>query len=172
MQRSVQSEPTFPFQYIITFQKWQYLEPVFYRRFNSKQLLFKAFFSYNPYFCGILPKVKSSTTITNFIPILSSFQISPPGCAPIASICQYDVLGQNAFPWVAHIATCVASMYVILLGFLMKGTTIWLHKKFLAIFRNEITTILTLSTAKGVSGGGEGDHVFCFGGPWLQNPQC
>ncbi len=33
---------------------------------------------------------------------------------------------------------------------------------FLAIFRNEITTILTLSTSEG--GGGEGGHVFRFGG--------
>ncbi len=32
----------------------------------------------------------------------------------------------------------------------------------LAIFWNEITTILTSSTSKGVGGGG---HVFCFGGP-------
>ncbi len=34
-----------------------------------------------------------------------------------------------------------------------------------AIFRNEITTILKLSTSKEGVGGGEGDHVFRFGGP-------
>ncbi len=36
---------------------------------------------------------------------------------------------------------------------------------FLAIFRNEITTILTPSTSEGVSGGGGGGHVFRFEDP-------
>ncbi len=36
---------------------------------------------------------------------------------------------------------------------------------FLAIFRNEITTILTPSTAEGVIGGGGDGHVFRVGGP-------
>ncbi len=38
---------------------------------------------------------------------------------------------------------------------------------FLAIFRNEITTILT-RLQKGMSGGGGGGHVFRFEGPWLR----
>ncbi len=36
---------------------------------------------------------------------------------------------------------------------------------FLAIFRNEITTILTIPTTERGEWGG---HVFHFGGPWLQ----
>ncbi len=36
---------------------------------------------------------------------------------------------------------------------------------FLAIFRNEITTILTPSTSEGDEWGGGGGHVFRFGGP-------
>ncbi len=35
----------------------------------------------------------------------------------------------------------------------------------LAIFWNEITTILTPSTSEGGDWGGGGDHVFHFGGP-------
>ncbi len=38
-------------------------------------------------------------------------------------------------------------------------------KHFLAIFCNEKTTILTLSTSEG---GGGGSHVFRFEGPWLR----
>ncbi len=38
--------------------------------------------------------------------------------------------------------------------------TLHLYVKFLAIFRNEITTILTPSTSEG----GEGGHVFCSDG--------
>ncbi len=37
--------------------------------------------------------------------------------------------------------------------------------KFLAIFRNEIMTILTPSTSEGGEWGGGGDHVFRFEGP-------
>ncbi len=41
------------------------------------------------------------------------------------------------------------------------------HEVFLAIFRNEIMTILTTSTSEGESGagGGGGGDVFHFGGP-------
>ncbi len=39
---------------------------------------------------------------------------------------------------------------------------------FLAIFRNEITTILTPSISKGGEWGARGGHVFRFGGPWSQ----
>ncbi len=55
---------TFPFFYIIIFKRWQFLEPSssnpggdrhmpswhFCMQFNAQQLLFEAFFGYDPYF--------------------------------------------------------------------------------------------------------------------------
>ncbi len=52
----------------------------------------------------------------------------------------------------------------VILQFVFFSMVSFCYLVFLAIFRNEITTILTPSTLEGVSGGGGGDHVFHFEG--------
>ncbi len=49
----------------------------------------------------------------------------------------YSVLYLNVFPLMVHTTTCATLMYVMLPGFPMKGTKIWLQKKKINIFSEQ-----------------------------------
>ncbi len=70
--------------------------------------------------------------------------------------CRKNQMEKKSAPWQNTAWNCATSRNVIQ------------QDTFLAIFRNEITTILTPSTSEKGEWGRRGGHFFRFGGPWLQ----